>query len=206
MSKEITIIGAGNMGQAVARGLLERNIIVASNITLSNPNLAKLSVLRDLGVKLESNNSLAIKDSETLILAVKPQMMTSVLNEICDDVTDDQLVISLAAGISLNTIRQNLLHRQAVVRVMPNLGAQESAPKFIADMKETGLIYDYNWESTTIFVDPYKWNNLTIDQKEKAGAIFAAYFEYRTGNAFANIKDKYSGHKLNSYVWGWGLE
>jgi hypothetical protein len=84
--------------------------------------------------------------------------------------------------------------------------AQESAPKFIADMKETGLIYDYNWESTTIFVDPYKWNNLTIDQKEKAGAIFAAYFEYRTGNAFANIKDKYSGHKLNSYVWGWGLE
>lgn len=124
MNKEITIIGAGNMGQAVARGLLERKIIAASNITLSNPNLTKLSVFRDLGVKLESNNSSAIKDSETLILAVKPQIMTSVLNEISDVITDYQLVISLAAGISLDTIRQNLLHRQAVVRVMPNLGAQ----------------------------------------------------------------------------------
>lgn len=124
MNKEITIIGGGNMGQAVARGLLAQNVITSSNLTLSNPNLAKLSVFRDLGVKLESDNSSAIKESETLILAVKPQIMASVLNEIRNNVAESQLVISLAAGISLNTIRQGLLHNQAVIRVMPNLGAQ----------------------------------------------------------------------------------
>jgi pyrroline-5-carboxylate reductase len=124
MNKEITIIGAGNMGQAVARGLIEQKVIHASSLTLANPRLTKLSELRNLGVDLESDNSTAVKGTETLILAVKPQIITSVLNQIRNVITEDQLVISLAAGISLNTLRQKLLDQQAVVRVMPNLGAQ----------------------------------------------------------------------------------
>jgi pyrroline-5-carboxylate reductase len=124
MNKELTIIGAGNMGQAVARGLIEQKVIHSSNLTLANPRLTKLSEFRNLGVNLESDNSIAVKDTETLILAIKPQIMTDVLSQIRNAVTEDQLVISLAAGISLNTVRRELFDQQAVVRVMPNLGAQ----------------------------------------------------------------------------------
>ena len=78
MNKEITIIGAGNMGQAVARGLIEQKVINSSDLTLANPRLTKLSEFRNLGVNLESDNSAAIRGSETLVLAVKPQILVDV--------------------------------------------------------------------------------------------------------------------------------
>jgi pyrroline-5-carboxylate reductase len=124
MNKEITILGAGNMGQAVARGILEQKVITPGDLVLSNPNIGKLKPFGDLGVTLESDNTKAVLGSEILVLSVKPQIMSSVLKEIKGAVDQSQLVISLAAGISLSSLRRELTQSQPIVRVMPNLPAQ----------------------------------------------------------------------------------
>lgn len=124
LNTRISIIGAGNMGQSVARGLLEQKVVTPNHLVLANPRLDKLKPFGDLGVNLEANNTKAVLNIEILILSVKPQIMSSVLQEIRTSVDPEQLVISLAAGISLSSIRRELTETQPIVRVMPNLPAQ----------------------------------------------------------------------------------
>lgn len=125
MNKEtIAIIGAGNMGQAIAHGLLEQKIVAPRNLVLSNPNLGKLDKFGNLGVRLTSDNQVAMADSAVVILAVKPQIILSVLDGIQEGLTSGQLLMSVAAGVRISTLQERLLSRQSIVRVMPNICAK----------------------------------------------------------------------------------
>jgi len=108
MKHKIAIIGAGNMGQAIAQGLLSNKIIAQNQLFLTNSKTR--------------NNHDAVKKADVIILAVKPQVSHGILQEIKDGVKD-QLIISIMAGISIHTIQQ-ALGKKAIVRVMPNLGAK----------------------------------------------------------------------------------
>lgn len=109
VNKKIAIIGAGNMGQAIAQGLLSKKVLTKDRLFLTDSKTR--------------NNKEAVQKADIIILAVKPQMASTVLKEIKDAVKD-QFIISIMAGITINTIQSSLVKKIAIVRVMPNLAAK----------------------------------------------------------------------------------
>lgn len=125
-NKTIAIIGVGNMGSAIAHGLLRKKLIPVKNLILSNPSLEKLLYFKKLGTVITVVNKNAAEKADIIILAVKPQILTSVLQEIKSAVSKNKLIISIAAGFEIKTIKKILGIKQPVVRVMPNLCARVS--------------------------------------------------------------------------------
>lgn len=124
LNKKITIIGTGNMGKAIAHGLLQKKAIQSKNLILTDASNEKLKEFKKLGVLIESNNKKACEKSDIIILAIKPQTLKSVLEEIKESAQESQLVVSIAAGVAISSIKEVLGKKQPIVRVMPNLCAQ----------------------------------------------------------------------------------
>ena len=118
----VAILGAGVMGETIASGLIRAGRDVA-DLLLTERRPDRAAELRErYGVEVVSNRE-AAKRAETLVIVVKPQDMTALLDEIADEVRAGQLVISLAAGITTALIESRLPDGVAVVRVMPNTPA-----------------------------------------------------------------------------------
>jgi pyrroline-5-carboxylate reductase len=120
----VGFIGAGNMGEALIKGLIEANLVPATSIHVTDVRLERLKELdRQFGIQVSSDNADLVRHSDIVILAVKPQIMDSVLKEIAPAVTRKKLLISIAAGVSTAKIR-TVLHKDArLIRVMPNTPA-----------------------------------------------------------------------------------
>ncbi len=127
MKSKLTIVGIGNMGGAIARGLLGGQVISPSNLFLSSRSQEKLDEFKDKKVNLFSSNVQAIKDVDIIVLAIKPQIMENVLEELKDAINSKQLVISIAAGLEMKMYKKTLGEAQPVVRVMPNICATVNA-------------------------------------------------------------------------------
>lgn len=104
----ITIIGAGNMGGAIARGLCMGNTVANSDITVTNPSQPKLDRLKNEypDINITNDNKAAVKDADWIILAVKPWKIQEVIDEI-KPLMDyaRQVIISVAAGIGINDLK-----------------------------------------------------------------------------------------------------
>jgi len=109
--KKIAIIGAGNMGNAIIHGLEGKYETIVSD--------SDKTKLKKFKVKTTTDNIAAVKESDIILLAVKPQTMETVLKEIAGTVGCRHLIISIAAGISTERI-EKALGKIPVVRVMPN--------------------------------------------------------------------------------------
>ncbi|OAI46698.1 pyrroline-5-carboxylate reductase, partial [Gammaproteobacteria bacterium SCGC AG-212-F23] len=120
----ITILGAGNMGASLLGGLIADQF-PADKIWIADPAEEKLAVLqKNFLVHTAKDNKNAVKDTEIIILAVKPQMMATVVQEIAPIVQSKKpLVISIAAGVRVQTIQTWLGGNIPIVRVMPNTPA-----------------------------------------------------------------------------------
>lgn len=119
----ITLIGGGNMATALIGGLFARQG-EATIIQVVDPNLQVRERLEKAWpVKCFSEAAGAISDVDTIVLAVKPQILPMVLEEIGDLVTAEQLVVSIVAGIPVSQIASKLKASPAIVRTMPNLPA-----------------------------------------------------------------------------------
>jgi len=126
--KKIAIIGVGNLGGAILKGLIDGGAASASQITVHNRRIERSEEIAErFGVRTASSNLECVDGADVVLLAVKPQILPRVLNEI-DDSNPDALYISVAAGISCATI-EGILGHARVVRAMPNTPAliQESA-------------------------------------------------------------------------------
>lgn len=122
--KNICIVGGGQMGGALVGGLISRKIKEAHEITVTDVDTKRLAELCDsYGVKTAENNILAVKNAPIVILAVKPQTMAEVLEEISGVVDANQLIISIAAGITIGFIEGRLKKGVRVIRTMPNTPA-----------------------------------------------------------------------------------
>lgn len=122
MSK-IAIIGAGNMGGAIARGLLKGNLISAENITISDVSDKTLNSLGNISSvwKLTNSNKEAIQDADVIIIAVKPWLMEQVAAEISRHINfEKQMIVSIAAGITFEKLIQLFDDHATVFRVIPN--------------------------------------------------------------------------------------
>jgi pyrroline-5-carboxylate reductase len=116
----IAILGAGQMGEALASGLLRAGVVRPDQIVAAARRSDRAAQLRDAyGIDVLSAAQAAAK-AETLVIAVKPQDMEALLAEISPVVTRDQLVISVAAGITTRYIGRRLAGDVPVVRVMSN--------------------------------------------------------------------------------------
>ena len=116
----IAILGAGKMGEALASGLLRAGTVRPDQIVAAARRADRAEQLRDAyGIEVLSAAQAATK-AETLVIAVKPQDMEALLAEVSPVVTADQLVISVAAGITTSYIGRRLTGEVPVVRVMSN--------------------------------------------------------------------------------------
>jgi pyrroline-5-carboxylate reductase len=121
--QRIAVIGAGNMGQALIRGMLTAHWCKPQNLWATNPHPARCDALaKELGIQAGTDNAAAAAWGTVVLLAVKPQILPSVLRDIGPRVTKEQLVISIAAGVGTRTIEGYLPAGTPVVRTMPNLG------------------------------------------------------------------------------------
>jgi len=96
--KRIAVLGAGNMGTALLRGILASGWGKRGRLAASHPKPAKAAALRDeLGIRVVASNLEAARSADILILAVKPQILERVLAEIRPAITRERLVVSIAA-------------------------------------------------------------------------------------------------------------
>jgi len=122
--KKVGFLGAGNMGEAMIRGLLKAGTVPAEDIFATDARLDRLQQLGKLyGIHTLSDNSLLVKRVDVVILAVKPQIIHSVLKEAGSAVTPKKLVISVAAGVPTAALRADLPKGVRLIRVMPNTPA-----------------------------------------------------------------------------------
>lgn len=120
MGKKIAIIGGGNLGISIAEGLLAGGFTTAGNITITRRNIAILNSLAERGVQVTSDNSLAVKTAEVILLAVKPFQIRDIIREISPTLTSNQVLISVVTGVSIAEIREDLPETTPVFRAMPN--------------------------------------------------------------------------------------
>ncbi|EFI41674.1 MULTISPECIES: pyrroline-5-carboxylate reductase [Peptoniphilus] len=114
----VGIIGIGNMGKAIAYGLIKNN----REIIISNRSNEKLREFEEYkNVKIASSNSELVENSKYIILAVKPNMYETVIDEIRDTV-NDKIIISIAAGFTIEKLNK-LLPNKKIVMTMPNTPA-----------------------------------------------------------------------------------
>ncbi|MEP0984757.1 pyrroline-5-carboxylate reductase [Ekhidna sp.] len=119
-NKKITIIGAGNLGRSIAKGIVQKNVSQASDITLTKRDTASLDDLLSQGYKVTSSNTEAAAKADVIILCVQPNQLTEVLDELDDVLNEDQLLISVITGISIAQIAGQINKALPIVRAMPN--------------------------------------------------------------------------------------
>ena len=121
---KLAFIGGGNMGSAIIRAIINKKIISAEDITVSDVDASKLkSLAKELKVNTIGKNVEAISATDVIVLAVKPQILPGVLDELKGAIAETQLIVSIIAGATIKAIRKGLKH-ESVVRVMPNTPAQ----------------------------------------------------------------------------------
>src|ERR1044071_8514572 len=123
ISKTIGFVGAGNMAEAMIRGLLRGGDFVAESVSASGPREERMRELREkYSINATTDNKVPAA-SQIVVLSVKPQILSRVLDEIGSVVSSDALVISIAAGVPVAAIQARLASGTRVVRAMPNTPA-----------------------------------------------------------------------------------
>jgi pyrroline-5-carboxylate reductase len=122
--KSIAFIGAGKMGEALIRGIISGGLYPPENIIAADPDEERRKRIKwELEIAATEDNRAAIAGRDIICLAIKPQNLDLVLAEISDKVTEDQLLISILAGVSTRRIEESLGKKVRVIRVMPNTPA-----------------------------------------------------------------------------------
>jgi pyrroline-5-carboxylate reductase len=152
---KIAFIGGGEIAEAIIKGMLRDKKVLPRDIIVSDIDARRLHYLQQkYKVKEAGENSAAADEGEVVVLAVKPQDMDKVMEEIKGSVKEEKLFISIAAGVDLSTLCRGLEHN-VVVRAIPNLTAQVGK----------GITM---WTATP---------NATEDQRERAKRVFATLGE-----------------------------
>ena len=130
---KVALIGGGTMGRAVVQSMLRRKLAGKQDITVSDVAAQSRDyIAKRYGVSVTADNAAAVKGADAVILAVKPHELAAVMRQLAGALKS-QLVISIAAGISLETLCRHLEYR-LVVRAMPN------TPARLASVRRTGSI------------------------------------------------------------------
>lgn len=155
---ELGFLGAGNMAEAIARGLISKNVVPASRMLAADPMEIRRDLFtKQLAITTADDNLTVARQCKTIILATKPQTMAEALGGVGQVLPPDSLVISIAAGISTRFIESALGganlsgSRRRVVRTMPNtpmlygagiVGIAPGTHATPADLAETRRLFE----------------------------------------------------------------
>ena len=128
MNKKIAIIGGGNLGTAIAEGLIQSGFVAPKHILITKRNVSTLHELERRGVLVSDKNEEAVRYADLVILAVKPFQVNDILTSLKDEFRAGMVLVSVVTGISIEHITGILGEKVAVVRAMPNtaIAIQES--------------------------------------------------------------------------------
>lgn len=136
--KNIAILGGGNIGLAIAKGLQNSNLYDEKCIHITRRRINLMDEYKNSGFKVSSDNIEAVINSEVIIIAVQPQQLNELLSEIAAKLNPEKhIIISVVSGASIKAIKNHLGKDIEVVRVMPNtaIAIQESMTCISADNK-----------------------------------------------------------------------
>jgi len=177
----IGFIGGGNMAEALIKGILHSGM---KDIIASEPRNERRTYLeKTYNVKITLDNTEVVKNSNIIILAVKPQNMDDVTAEISAFVSNDKVVVSIAAGITLSYLSSRL-KTSKIIRVMPNTPALVQEGMSVLSMsecihdKEMGLIRDIFISIGKVLVLPEKYMDAVTALSGSGPAFIALFIEH----------------------------
>ena len=128
MEKKIGFIGCGNMGKAILGGLIASGQVLPGQIWVYTPSPDKVTALHEqFGINAAESAQEVAQIADIIFAAVKPGIMIKVLSEITSSLNKDSLVVSIAAGITLDQLARALGHDRKIIRAMPNTPALVNA-------------------------------------------------------------------------------
>lgn len=116
---KIAILGGGNLGTSMARGLIKSNYVSRDKLIITDKRESRLGYLKKEGFQVSDNNHGAVTMSETVFMSVKPQQFKELAEEIKESLSEGQVIISTISGISHKDI-ETALGSYPVARIMPN--------------------------------------------------------------------------------------
>ena len=123
-NKKIGFIGSGKMAGAIIKGLIKTGFADADYIKATQAEQEGVEEKsRELGVKIILDNKELVRNSDLIFIAVKPSQVLGVLEEVKEYINESKLVVSIAAGVTINKLETNLPQKTRVIRVMPNTPA-----------------------------------------------------------------------------------
>jgi pyrroline-5-carboxylate reductase len=124
LGKTIAFLGAGNMAEALVKGLLRAGVAAPQEILCSDRRAERGPELQKAyGIRFTQDNAAAAREASIVVLSVKPQVMNKLLDEISPCLDPSKLVISIAAGVPIAAIERKVGHGVRIVRTMPNTPA-----------------------------------------------------------------------------------
>jgi pyrroline-5-carboxylate reductase len=120
MNEKIAIIGGGNLGSAIARGIIYSKSVRPELVHVTRRRVEMLSSLAQKGIKTGSDNIEAVKDAKIVLFAVKPYQIEEVCKELIEHFAEDAIIVSLAAGVNHAQLLQITGGQHPIFRAMPN--------------------------------------------------------------------------------------
>ncbi|MDX9881989.1 MAG: pyrroline-5-carboxylate reductase [Prolixibacteraceae bacterium] len=156
--EKVAIIGAGNMGGAIVNGLLKSGYISASSISVSDPRKNVLEGFASKGIHTFLENRDAARSANLVLLAVKPYHVKNVVNEIKPVLRGSEIIVSIAAGVTITELEGLIGKDAGIFRVMPNtavsiqesmtcISANKAAEESLPEVKE---MFDHLGKSVII--------------------------------------------------------
>ncbi|NLT68988.1 MAG: pyrroline-5-carboxylate reductase [Acidobacteria bacterium] len=122
--KVVGIIGAGNMGEVLIRGLIQSGKMKKEDIIASDANPERLAAISEsYGIKTTTSNVAVVENASIVIIAVKPQNVDELLEQLSRSSHEGHLFISIVAGITTEKLAAKMHHKSGIIRVMPNAPA-----------------------------------------------------------------------------------
>ena len=121
MNKKIAIIGGGNLGTAIAEGLIQSKFVLPKQILITKRNISTLHALERKGVLVSDKNEEALRYADLVILAVKPFQVNDVLATLRKEFKEEKhILVSVVTGVSIEHLSAAVGKKVPVVRAMPN--------------------------------------------------------------------------------------
>jgi pyrroline-5-carboxylate reductase len=167
--KTVAIIGGGNLGAAIAEGLIKSKYVTAENISVTRRNVDQLNHLKQQGVHVTSDNAAAINKSEVIIVALKPYNVKEVLEGLKQTFNPQKhIVISVVTGVFLKDLGEIIDHGVPIFRAMPNtaIAIQESVTclchRGASDQQVQYVVDLFNNLGVTVTVDEKLMDAATV--------------------------------------------
>ena len=149
-NKKLAILGGGNIGAALAQGVIKAGLVKAKDIVVTKRNASEPGELNGLGIKIDSDNAKAVSSADIVLVAVQPKQLLGLLKEIKGQLTAKHALVSCVTGVSLSEMREVVGDKVALFRAMPNtaISIQQSitciATSKVSKAKEKEILTLFN--------------------------------------------------------------